>query len=312
MSAVTPDVTASLESLEDVARRELGETPAVKQTALNDLRKLISGEPSLYCPTDEAFLVKFLRARKYDAQSAFYTIKKYFEVRRDHPEVFKDLTPSCIPFDVVCRKHRLLTVSRSTDSLGRMVVLNKMGAWNTQICSLNDYFRVGLAVCEYFLLREHFQVRGIVCIIDLKGLNIYHLAHYTPSAIRMLISLTQDCFPWRLKEVYIINNPPVFDFLYAIAKTFLKAKLAKRIRLFGYNLKELHQLVPDDVISEEHEGTNEKYDYDRLERELKSAEGFFQALNSYGYRETLSTKVPPETNGVLTDEELPSEDYVHL
>ncbi|XP_049521626.1 alpha-tocopherol transfer protein-like isoform X2 [Dermacentor silvarum] len=272
MSAVTPDVTASLESLEDVARRELGETPAVKQTALNDLRKLISGEPSLYCPTDEAFLVKFLRARKYDAQSAFYTIKKYFEVRRDHPEVFKDLTPSCIPFDVVCRKHRLLTVSRSTDSLGRMVVLNKMGAWNTQICSLNDYFRVGLAVCEYFLLREHFQVRGIVCIIDLKGLNIYHLAHYTPSAIRMLISLTQ-------------------------------------IRLFGYNLKELHQLVPDDVISEEHEGTNEKYDYDRLERELKSAEGFFQALNSYGYRETLSTK---ETNGVLTDEELPSEDYVHL
>lgn len=32
---------ASLESIEDVARRELGETPATKQTALNELRKLI-------------------------------------------------------------------------------------------------------------------------------------------------------------------------------------------------------------------------------------------------------------------------------
>ncbi|XP_065292340.2 alpha-tocopherol transfer protein-like isoform X2 [Dermacentor albipictus] len=311
MSAMTSESIASLEPLDDVARRELGETPAVKQTALEELRQLISGDPSLNCPTDDDFLVKFLRARKYDTQFAFENIKKYFKVRRDRPELFEDLTPSSIPFDVVCRKHQLLTVSRHTDPLGRMVFLTKIGSWNSEICSLNDYFRVGLALCEYFLLREDFQVRGIVAIVDLKGLNVYHLPYYTPSVIRTLVSLVQDCFPLRLKKVYIINNPPIFDFLFAIAKTFLKAKLAKRIRLFGYNLTELHQLVPDDVISKEHEGTNESFNYDQLERELKTAENFFQALSSYGYRETLSTKMTPEPNGALADEEL-SEDYVHL
>lgn len=311
MSAVTPDVTASLESLEDVARRELGETPAVKQTALNDLRKLISGEPLLYCPTDDAFLVKFLRARKYDAQSAFDNIKKYFEVRRDHPEMFKDLTPSCIPFDAVCRKHQLWTVSRSTDSLGRMVVLNKFGAWNTDICTLNDYFRVGAVGMEYLLLREDVQIRGIVGIVDLKGLNLYHLAHYTPSVIRTFLKIVQESLPLRLKRIYIINNPPIFDFLFAIAKAFLKAKILKRTRLFGYNLEELHHLVPDDVIPEECGGKDESYHYDRLERELRSAESFYQAMCSYGYRVTL-TKTTPEPNGGSPEEELSSDDYVHL
>ncbi|XP_072143961.1 alpha-tocopherol transfer protein-like isoform X2 [Dermacentor andersoni] len=278
MSEVTSESIASPESLDDVARRELGETPAVKRTALEELRQLISGAPSLNCPTDDDFLVKFLRARKYDTQSAFENIKKYFKVRRDRPELFEELTPSSIPFDVVCRKHQLLTVSRRTDPLGRMVLLMKIGSWNTEMCTLNDFFRVGIALAECFLLRQDFQ----------------------------------NCLPLRLQKVYIINNPPIFDYLFAIAKTFLKAKLVKRIRLLGYNLTELHQLVPDDVISKEHEGTNESFDYDQLERELKTAENFFQALSSYGYRETLSTKRAPEPNGVLADEELSSEDYVHL
>ncbi|XP_065292346.1 alpha-tocopherol transfer protein-like isoform X2 [Dermacentor albipictus] len=274
MSARTSESIASLEPLDDVARRELGETPAVKQMALKELRELISGEPSLNCPMDDDFLVKFLRARKYDKQSAFENIKKYFKVRRDRPELFEELTPSNIPFDVVCRRHQLLTVSHHTDPLGRMVLLMKIGSWNTEICTLNDFFRVGIALGECFLLRQDFQVRGIVVIVDLKGLNVYHLSYYTPSVIRTLVSLVQ-------------------------------------IRLLGYNLTELHQLVPDDVISKEHEGTNESFDYDRLERELTTAENFFQAMSSYGYRDTLSTKTVPKPNGVLTEEEL-SEDYVHI
>ncbi|XP_065292347.1 alpha-tocopherol transfer protein-like isoform X3 [Dermacentor albipictus] len=311
MSARTSESIASLEPLDDVARRELGETPAVKQMALKELRELISGEPSLNCPMDDDFLVKFLRARKYDKQSAFENIKKYFKVRRDRPELFEELTPSNIPFDVVCRRHQLLTVSHHTDPLGRMVLLMKIGSWNTEICTLNDFFRVGIALGECFLLRQDFQVRGIVVIVDLKGLNVYHLSYYTPSVIRTLVSLVQNCLPLRLQKVYIINNPPISDYLFAIAKTFLKAKLVKRIRLLGYNLTELHQLVPDDVISKEHEGTNESFDYDRLERELTTAENFFQAMSSYGYRDTLSTKTVPKPNGVLTEEEL-SEDYVHI
>ncbi|KAL1430463.1 hypothetical protein MTO96_014908 [Rhipicephalus appendiculatus] len=268
MSTVTLEPAASFASIEDVALRELGETPTIRQTALSELRQLISGEPSLNCPTDDAFLLKFLRARKYDTQATFKNVKKYFKVRTDHPDMFKDLTPSSVPFDTVCRKHRLVTVSRHRDPAGRIAVLLRAGAWNADICSLNDFIRVCLVLLEHYLLLEETQVRGFVVAIDLKGLSIYHLAHYTPSVIRTTTGLVQNCMPIRPQGFYVINNPPIFDFFYYFIKIFLKAKLVERIRLFGYDLKDLPQLVPDDVIPDEHGGTNESYDYDPLEREL--------------------------------------------
>ncbi|XP_049268840.1 alpha-tocopherol transfer protein [Rhipicephalus sanguineus] len=236
----------------------------MKQTALNKLRQLISDEPSLHCPMDDAFLVKFLRARKYDTQAAFKNVRKYFKVRKDRPEMFSDLTLRRILFDTVCRKHRLATVSRHKDPMGRVAVLLKIGSWNTEMCSLNDFFRVSLVLVEHILLLEDTQVRGIVAVIDLKGLNIYHVAHYTPSVIRTTINLAQT-------------------------------------RLFGYDLKELQQLVPDDVIPEENGGTNESYDFDQLKRELEGEESFFQKLGSYGYRDT-PTNTEPDSNGLLNDD----------
>ncbi|KAH6935417.1 hypothetical protein HPB50_005577 [Hyalomma asiaticum] len=163
--------TAPLESLEDVAFRELGETPAIKEAALNELRQLLSG------------------------------------------------------------------------------------AWNADICKVNDFCRVGIALFEHFILQEDTQVRGVVATIDLQGLSIYHLVHYTPSVIRTVISLAQ-------------------------------------IQLFGHNLKELHQLMPNDVIPEEHGGTNESYDFDPLEKELESEEVFFRKLGSYGYYSEPSLRCP--------------------
>ncbi|KAL1430470.1 hypothetical protein MTO96_039461 [Rhipicephalus appendiculatus] len=64
----------------------------------------------------------------------------------------------------------------------------------------------------------------------------------------------------------------------------MKAKLVKRIRFFGYDCEELHNLVPEDVIPEEHGGTNESYDFDTIEEELKNEEAFFEKMNTYGYR----------------------------
>lgn len=254
MNATTFHPAATLETLEDDASKELGETPKIRQTALEELRHLISGEPSLRCPTDDAFLVKFLRARKYDEQAAFRSIKKYFKARKDHPEMFQDLTPRRLAFDTVCRKHRLITISRHRDPMGRTAALLKAGSWNAEICRLNDFIRVCLAVVEHFLRWEEAQIRGIVVVVDLKGLGIYHLAHYTPSVIRTVVSLVQ-------------------------------------IRILGYQPKGLHELVPEDVIPEEHGGTNESYDFDPLEKELEAEEGFFQELGSCGYHDT-SMKIP--------------------
>ncbi|XP_049521630.1 alpha-tocopherol transfer protein-like isoform X2 [Dermacentor silvarum] len=231
----------------DIAQDDVVETPEVRQKALKRLRDLISGERHLHCPADDEVLLKFLRARKFNADRAFKVVKNYFKVRRENPEMLDDLSPSRVPFDSACRKHGLITVSRKTDPDGRAAVIVRFGAWNTDICSLNDYFRVCVVHVLHLTIREQFQVEGVVVVLDLKGLGPYHFAHYTPSNMKKVFSLVQTHF-------------------------------------IGNDLEKLKSLVPDDVIPEELGGTNESYDYDVMEKDLLREKEFFQNLNSYGYR----------------------------
>ncbi|XP_075543385.1 alpha-tocopherol transfer protein-like isoform X2 [Dermacentor variabilis] len=279
------DMTADLE---EMARRELGETPEVKAKCIGKLRRLLSEESRLECPTDEEFLVKFLRARKYDVEEAFKNIRKYFRVKQETREMFDNLNPYSVPFDSTCRQHRLVTVSRQRDSLGRGVVLLRLGAWNSRMCSLNDYFRVSLVQVEWLLFQQDVQIRGVVFVLDFKGLSVYHITQYTPYFISKLLYLMQDCYPIRVKALYVIHNPALFDILFAAAKRFMKPKLLQRVRLLGHDLVKLHNLLPADVIPKEAGGTHEFYDYDKLEKDLQSKAKFFDEISRYGYRTPIS------------------------
>ncbi|KAH7954652.1 hypothetical protein HPB49_020559 [Dermacentor silvarum] len=275
------DMTADLE---EMARRELGETPEVKAKCIAKLRRLLADESWLECPTDEEFLVKFLRARKYDVEEALKNIRKYFRVKQETREMFENLNPYSVPFDSTCRQHRLVTVSRQRDSLGRGVVLLRLGAWNSRMCSLNDYFRVSLVQVEWLLFQQDVQIRGVVFVLDFKGLSVYHITQYTPYFISKLLYLMQDCYPIRVKALYVIHNPALFDILFAAAKRFMKPKLLQRVRLLGHDLAKLHSLLPADVIPKEAGGTHEFYDYDKLEKDLQSKAKFFDEISRYGYR----------------------------
>ncbi|KAH9374170.1 hypothetical protein HPB48_002353 [Haemaphysalis longicornis] len=244
-------------------------------------------DPSLHSPTDDAFLTKFLRARKYDVDKAYKNIKKYFQARKNQPDLFTDLNPSSIAFDVVCRKHQLVTLSHGRDPNGIPVAMVKPGTWSTDICSLKDFLRVCAVHLEYLLLDEEVQIKGVVIVWDMKGLSLYHLTQYTPSVLKRLFNLVQDCFPMRIKAVYVTNNPVLYDILLAIGKSLMKAKLFQRIHLLGYNVEKLRGLVPDDLIPEADGGTHESYDYDETERELQGRADFFREISDYGVRDEM-------------------------
>ncbi|XP_037507407.2 alpha-tocopherol transfer protein [Rhipicephalus sanguineus] len=177
--------------LEDGIISSMEEMEKMKQDAKLQLRELLAGETRLKCPDNDAFLVKFLRARKYNVDSAFKNIKKYFKVRRDHPELFVELDPDFNLFDTVCRKHKLVTLSREKDSKGRAIILLNLGTWNSGICSLDNFFRVGTALVEHLLLNDEVQLNGVVFVMDFKNLGIYHLTQYTIPVIKRLFSLMQ-------------------------------------------------------------------------------------------------------------------------
>lgn len=182
------------EELADLARRELGETPESRRAALAQLRQLIEDEPLLHCPVDDDFLIMFLRVRKFNVDKAFESIKNFCHLQMDHPDVFDNLDPFTIPFDTVCREHKIYTLSRKRDPEGCPVVMGMDGAWNADICSLTEKFRVAAIIYHYMLQQEDAQIRGIVVVLNMSGFGPYHLMYYTPRYLKKLISIMQVNF----------------------------------------------------------------------------------------------------------------------
>lgn len=81
-------------------------------------------QPNLRTRLDDAFLLRFLRARKFDYDRALQLLLNYHAGRKAWPEVFQDLKPSTV-------KHVLdlgfLTVLPRPDPNGRYILCLRPG-----------------------------------------------------------------------------------------------------------------------------------------------------------------------------------------
>lgn len=285
MSTLAADEASGLkQDLETVARLELGETPEVKRSSLTQLRQFIEEDDGLRVPPDDDFLLMFLRIRKYNVPEALERIRRYFRARKNMPEYFEEVTTSSALYETVFREHKLIMYANERDLLGRVVSVTNCGAWSSDICSIPELFRCGLWAMECNLLEEETQIRGYVAVLDLKGFGTRHLMQMTPWFLARLISITQDCLPARLKGIYFLNTPAVFEVVYAIAKPFLSAKLKSRIHFIGRDLSQLCGVIPSELIPEEFGGTRNAFDNAIQERLYKEKEGHFDRLRQCGYQ----------------------------
>uniref|UniRef100_A0A8C7BEI3 CRAL/TRIO N-terminal domain-containing protein n=1 Tax=Neovison vison TaxID=452646 RepID=A0A8C7BEI3_NEOVI len=115
--AEPPGYVCSLtEDLVTKAREELQEKPEWRLRDVQALRDMVQKEcPNLSTSLDDAFLLRFLRARKFDYDRALQLLVSYQSCRRSWPEVFNNLKPSALK-DVLASG--FLTVLPHTDPRG--------------------------------------------------------------------------------------------------------------------------------------------------------------------------------------------------
>ncbi|XP_054930323.1 alpha-tocopherol transfer protein-like isoform X3 [Dermacentor andersoni] len=169
------------------------------------------------------------------------------------------------------------------DSLVRLRQL-LAGAWNPDICSLLDYTRAGLLLTNSWLLEDVPSICGVECVLDLEGLSILHLTQLTPAYLMKLATITQECCPVRIKAVYIVNHPKIFEVLFAAIKPFLRSKLLRRVHFVGNEASDFWERFPGDLVPTELGGRREDFDYDRQEKFVHSRSAFFESLCACGYK----------------------------
>ncbi|GBM15451.1 hypothetical protein AVEN_142114-1 [Araneus ventricosus] len=73
------------------AKDELKETDEIRRPAIEQLRKLVLTEKNLKCPTNDEYLIQFLRARKFDVKKAFTLLQTKYQVKKAYPEIYDDI-----------------------------------------------------------------------------------------------------------------------------------------------------------------------------------------------------------------------------
>lgn len=174
------------------AKRELNEIPEQRVEFIRELRERIATRPdeelAMFSRGDDAFLLCFLRARKFDVERSLELYVNYHSHRRRHVSIMRDYHPCSV--ERVLRAGVISVLDQRSRDGCRVVVLNA-GLWDTEAMPVDLMVRATLLVLDHLIEEEETQVQLDphshsalleACVDDLltSGTGAWVLVHTEP------------------------------------------------------------------------------------------------------------------------------------
>ncbi|KAM9775418.1 clavesin-1-like [Syngnathus typhle] len=261
LATLSADVT-------EKARLELNENPNTLHQNIQQVRDMIVTRPDIgFLRTDDDFILRFLRARKFDPVETFRLLAQYFQFRQQNLDMFQSFK-----VDDPGIKRALMDgfpgVLENPDQHGRKILILFASNWDQSRNSFTDILRAILLSLEVLIEKPELQINGFVLIIDWSNFSFKQASKLTPNILKLAIEGLQDSFPARFGGIHFVNQPWYIYAMFTIIKPFLKDKTRKRIFLHGNNLNSLHQLIQPECLPSEFGGTLPPYDMGMWARTL--------------------------------------------
>ena len=234
---------------------------------------------ALKCPKAADFLIKFLRARKFDQEKAYELLVKYFTFKSENHTLTDNLMPSSTKKIV---DYCMNTVFPTTDKKGRRIWYIKLSAWNPNETKLIEMIRSNLLTYEQLVQSEESQVRGVVMIIDAIGVGWSHIKNVDRSYFKKVRILRTEAFPVLVEAMHFINFPAIFSFISSLVNHVInKINLEKHFH--GSSLESLQEHFDVSSLPEELGGSlgSEKRLADAWKQHLYSNEEYFKDMTQY-------------------------------
>ncbi|XP_077866825.1 alpha-tocopherol transfer protein-like [Saccoglossus kowalevskii] len=286
----TYECTLTPESLE-VAKRELNEDPETRLQKVQELRELFKTRADIKFRSDDEFLLRFLRNKKFNIDKAFKMMVHHYKVRRDYPKLFNNFKPSAVKYYL--DEHTQM-VCPGKDKLGRTVVLGRVGKMNPDTFDFHDALKSMLMMMEILLLDENIQVNGVVHVVDHSGMTRKHLRFGTPMTMKMMVDVFESATPIRSKAAHYIRQPDIFEIMFSVMRPLLSEKMKKRLHFHGDEFGTLHEHVPSAILPSEFGGQLEKFDNSEYIKKILAAEDYFIENSQYGFLNV--SQLSPNTN----------------
>ncbi|KAK7603385.1 hypothetical protein V9T40_003384 [Parthenolecanium corni] len=285
MTIVSLDQTSLDELDRAVAEKELRETPAIKQAAIQELRQLLADDKTLHYDDSDEFLQLILRPVKYYPESAHKLLQRIAEFKKKNDEVLQNVSP--LTDEESFFKSRVLNVLVDRDQHRRRILTMCLGKpWDPRVLDTDKLFRMLYIIHYGALMEPKTQVHGTVIIMDFGGLSYSQAVAFTPAFSQRLLTFIQDAMPLRLKAVHIIFQPMVFKIVWSLFSRIIREKLRKRIHFHNSNVSSLHKHIDKSCLPEKYGGTSGKIDYSCEDwyPVIAKFEDTIKVWHSYGYR----------------------------
>ncbi|KAM7541471.1 hypothetical protein Aperf_G00000035300 [Anoplocephala perfoliata] len=261
------------------ALKELNEDPKQIQAHIESFRRWIQSMPHLDCPTDDKFLLAFLRQAKYNHLKAQTRLDNYCTFRTSKTEGSPDWF---VPEKDEARLVREVLDQKISAPLGfldngAVVVLVRLCRVNENETSYIIMTRINRILDEILILDERKQIGGFVLIFDFTDLSMRQARlTFGQKNSKMESKYYQECMPMRVGKLVFYNMPSFFDGFFKIALHYLKEKVKSRILVLSESLQPAFDELPglEKILPQEYGGKALPFD-EFCEKISKEAEMAF-------------------------------------
>lgn len=210
------------------AKEELGEDEYVRTQSLEQMREWINQNQRIKnCRTDDRFLLRFLRVRKFSVVRACETLQKYLTMRQTYPKWCKKLDPLDKDLQAVLDFCALLPVGR--DSAGRIVIVGIVRNFDAQQYNSDVMIRLNMLVTESLIDEETNQVAGFTHVFDNSDMTLAHVTCWSLENLTGYLRSVINSIPIRLKQNHFVNVPGFAAQTSKYCLSYASEKLKSRI-----------------------------------------------------------------------------------
>lgn len=141
---------------------------------------------SEFLRTDDAFVLRFLRARKFDTVESFKLLARYFEFRQNNPSLFKNFIASEAGIKAALYDG-LPSVLPNCDQNGRKIIVLFAANWDNGRYQLPSVYRAILLTLEKLIDDEACQINGFVFILDWSQFTFNQSRSLNPKVLKQMV-----------------------------------------------------------------------------------------------------------------------------
>ena len=223
------------------------EQEAVQELA-NELRSDIEGfdmDRVFWCGDGiqrSGWLLACLRVNHMQQAQAGKVARRFAQFRRNEGWGYR-ISATVVEKPLRSGHHWLLP---NKDCHGRSVIVQRLGTFDTSLCPVSEYQRMGCYLMQQTINSRATQLNGVTLINDLRGLT--YSTMYAVSGLQDTqrgIQMWQEAFPCKLRRIFVISPSSLYKHFIDMVKSFVSQKIQNRIIVMtADDLSPLHAEIP--------------------------------------------------------------------